>query len=154
VANGQSKYESQEGSMALMNRAAILAAPDIGFEDIDLSHISGWGTVRVKDLTGKERDQLEQSIVSERTEYVKGKRVKTQALSDNVRATFCAACIVDEQMQPLFDKADIAQLGQKSARALDAIFAVIRERNGIGDQDMAELEGNSAPSPVAASPTE
>lgn len=139
--------------MPLMSRADILSATDIGHEDIDLSHIPGWGTVRVKDLTGKERDQLEQSIVTERTDRINGKNVKHQALSDNVRATFCAACIVGEDMQPIFSKSDIGALGQKSARALDAIFAVIRRRNGIGDEDVRELEGNSAPSPAADSLT-
>ena len=140
--------------MTLMSRADILGAADIEFEDIDLGAISGWGTVRVKDLTAKERDKLEQSIVVERVERVKGKQVKTQELKDNVRATFCAACIVDEQLQPIFAKSDIDALGQKSARALDAIFAVIRRRNGIGDEDVEELAGNSATSQDDDSPTE
>lgn len=128
-----------------MSRTAILDAADIEYEDIDLSHIPGWGIVRVKDLTAKERDKLEQSIVVERTQRVNGKQVKTQELRDNVRATFCAACIVNEDLEPLFDKGDIEALGKKSARALDAIFTVIRRRNTIGDQDLAELEGNSVP---------
>lgn len=140
--------------MTLMNREQILAAPDIEFEDLDLSAISGWGTVRVKDLTAKERDQLEQGIVVERTQRVGNKQVRTQELRDNVRATFCAACIVGEDMQPLFNKSDIELLGQKSARALDAIFATIRRRNGIGDQDIDELAGNSGTSQGADSPTE
>lgn len=126
-----------------MSKAAILNAVDIETEDIDLSHIPGWGVVRVKDLSAAERDKLEQSITEERIERVNGKRVKTQVLKENIRATFCAACIVDEQNQLLFDRSDIKLLGQKSARALDAIFAVIRQRNGIGDEDLAELEGNS-----------
>lgn len=130
--------------MALMTREQILTAPDIETEDVDLSHIPGWGTVRIKDLTAGERDKLEQSIVVERTETVNGKPVKKQVLRDNVRATFCAACIVGEDLRPLFTKQDIAQLGQKSARALDAIFTIIRKRNGISEDDVAELEGNSA----------
>lgn len=139
--------------MALMSRADILNAPDIEFEDIDLSAVHGWGTVRIKDLTAGERDKLEQSIVIERTERVNGKQVKTQELRANVRATFCAACIVDETMQPLFSKSDITALGEKSARALDAIFSLIRRRNGIGEEDLAELEGNSEPSQDGASPS-
>lgn len=130
--------------MPLMTREQILTAPDIGYEDIDLSHIPGWETVRVKDLTAGERDKLEQGIVVERTEIVNGKPVKKQVLKDNVRALFVAACVVDENLQPIFTKGDIVQLGQKSARALDAIFALIRKRNGISETDVAELEGNSA----------
>lgn len=129
--------------MALMTREQILSAPDIEFEDVDLSHIPGWGFVRIKDLTAGERDKLEQAIVVERVKWVHGKQVKEQVLRDNVRATFCAACMVDEAMQPIFSKQDITQLGQKSARALDAIFSIIRKRNGISEDDVAELEGNS-----------
>lgn len=129
--------------MALMTREQILGAPDIEFEDVDLSHVPGWGTVRVKDLTAAERDKLEQSVVAERTEMVNGKPQKRQVLKENVRATFCAACIVGEDMRPLFSKVDITALGQKSAKALDAIFTLIRKRNGISEDDVAELEGNS-----------
>lgn len=130
--------------MALMTREQILMAPDIETEDVDLSHIPGWGTVRIKDLTAGERDKLEQAIMTERTEMVNGKPVKRQVLKDNVRATFVAACVVGEDLKPLFTKQDITQLGQKSARALDAIFTIIRKRNGISEDDVAELEGNSA----------
>lgn len=130
--------------MPLMTKAQILSAPDIEFEDIDLAAVPGWGTVRIKDLTAGERDKLEQSIVVERTEMHNGKAVKKQVLRDNVRATFVAACVVDENLQPLFTKQDITALGQKSARALDTIFSAIRRRNGISQDDVTELEGNSA----------
>lgn len=126
-----------------MSREQILQAADIAFEDLDLGDIPGWGVVRVKDLTAKERDRLEQAVVVERTERVNGKNRKTTGLKENIRATFCAACIVDENLQPIFSKRDIEALGQKSARALDRIFSLIRSRNGISDDDVAELEGNS-----------
>lgn len=127
----------------LMSREQILAAADIEFEDLDLSDISGWGVVRVKDLTAKERDRLEQAVVVERTERVNGKQRKTTGLRENIRATFCAACIVDENLQVIFSKSDIEALGQKSAKALDRIFSLVRSRNGISEDDVAELEGNS-----------
>jgi hypothetical protein len=139
--------------MALMTREQILGAVDIAFEDLDLSHVPGWGTVRVKDLTAGERDKLEQAIVYERTTTKGGKQVKEQVLRENVRATFCAACIVGEDLQPLFTKQDITALGAKSARALDAIFTLIRKRNGISDGDVAELEGNSEGDQSGDSPT-
>jgi hypothetical protein len=130
--------------MALATRDQILGVKDIGFIDLDMSEVSGWEgiTLRVKDLNGRERDALESSIVVERTTKVNGKKQKTQELRDNVRATFCAACIVDEQMQPIFSKSDIAALGNKSARALDKIFTIIRDRNRISDDDVEELAGN------------
>lgn len=129
-----------------LSKDELLALSDIGFEDVDMSGIPGWDgvIVRVKDLTAAERDRLESSLMVERT--VQGSRgqqkVKRETSMENVRATFCAACIVDEQMNPLFGKDDVKALGRKSARALDRLFTVIRQRNGLTDDDVEELVGN------------
>lgn len=126
--------------MALMSKAAILGAADIGFEDIDLSDVPGWGTVRIKDLTAAERDALEASLT---VDIAGGRKGITQKVSlDNVRAAFCAAALVDEDGNLLFTKADLGALGKKSARALDRVFARIRHRNGLSDGDVQELAEN------------
>ncbi len=127
--------------MALMSRAAILGAVDIGFEDIDLSDVPGWGTVRIKDLTASERDALEASLTVDAPAGRRGAPARKVSL-DNVRAAFCAAALVDESGVLLFTRSDLAALGQKSARALDRIFARIRERNGLSDSDVQELAEN------------
>lgn len=122
--------------MPLMSRAEILNAQDIGYEDIDLSDIPGWGTVRIKDLTASQRDQLEASLVKE----VKTKKgVRREAKLDNARATFCAAAICDEGMNQIFFREDVLALGAKSARALDRIFTRVQERNGLSDKDVDSL---------------
>lgn len=123
----------------LMSRAEILSAKDIGHEDIDLSHIPGWGVVRIKDLTASERDRLEGSLVQE----VKTKKgVRREMRFENVRAAFCAAAICDEQLKPIFFTDDVLELGSKSAKALDAIFARVQARNGISDGDVETLIEN------------
>ena len=129
----------------LANREQILALQDIGYQDINMDDIPGWQgvTIRVKDLTGAERDKLEAGLVEEKQVRV-GKKVKTRQSMNlaNVRARFCAACIVDEAMQVIFNADDVQQLGRKSAIALDRIFAVIKDRNGLSDEDVDELAGN------------
>ena len=125
----------------MMSKAAILGAVDIGFEDIDLSDVPGWGTVRIKDLTAAERDALEASLTVDVAGGRKGGVTQKVSL-DNVRAAFCAAALVDEDGNLLFSKADLGALGRKSARALDRIFARIRERNGLSDGDVQELAEN------------
>lgn len=138
--------------MALMSKAAILGAADIGFEDIDLSDVPGWGTVRIKDLTAAERDALEAGLT---VDVAGGRKGITQKVSlDNVRAAFCAAALVDEDGNLLFTKADLGALGKKSARALDRIFSRVRQRNGLSDGDVQELaenfgKGQSEDSPSA-----
>ena len=129
----------------LASREMILAARDIGYQDIDMGDIPGWEgvIVRVKDLTGAERDRLEAGLVQEKQVHV-GKKIKTkQSMNmDNVRARFCAACIVDESMNLIFSADDVRALGKKSAIALDRIFAVIKDRNGLSDEDVEELAEN------------
>lgn len=128
--------------MALATREQILGLQDIGFEDIDMGDVPGWEgiTIRVKDLTARERDNLEKGIIVERkVRGVNGKVETKQELRDNVRAVFCAACIVGDDGKPLFGREDVAALGGKSARALDKIFGEIKRRNGIGEQDIEEL---------------
>ena len=134
----------------LMSRADILGAQDIGYEDIDLSDVRGWGVVRIKDLTAAERDALEGSLIKE-VQTRKG--VKREVRLDNVRAVYCAACICDEQLQPVFFTDDVLALGKKSARALDRIFGRIQERNGLSDKDVDALVENFDDAQDGALPT-
>ena len=130
--------------MALMTREQILSAEDIAFEDIDLSDIPGWGTVRIKDLSAAERDRLEASMVRQRSQPKRGGgvTVRQETNLENIRARFCAACIVGEEMQLLFGEADVLALGRKSARALDRIFDRVRARNGLSEETVNELVEN------------
>ena len=135
----------------LMSRAEILRAQDIGYEDVDLTDIPGWGVVRIKDLTAAERDQLEGSLVKEvRTK----KGVRREMRFDNVRAAFCAACICDENLQPIFFTDDVLALGAKSARALDRIFGRVQARNGLSNEDVDTLIENFEDAQDDALPTD
>lgn len=121
-----------------MTRDQILATPRAGYADVDLSDIPGWGSVRIKDLTGNERDRIEASCVVERlVTDSKGKRkIKKDTSIEGLRAKFVAACAVDENGAPLFSEADVKALGDLNARALDRIFTAIQERNGLRAEDM------------------
>lgn len=130
--------------MAVMTRDQILATPKAGHTDIDLSDIEGWGVVRVKDLSAVERDRIEQSCVVERLVVGKGgrRKLKQEMTMENLRAKFVATCVVDENGERLFSEADVQALGALNARAIDRIFTVIQERNGLRNEDFEELLGN------------
>lgn len=129
--------------MAVMTRDQILATPKPSSQEIDLSDIPGWGNVRVKDLTAGERDHIEQSCVVERLVIVKGKKkLRKDTSIANIRAKFVAACVVDDDGKRLFSEQDVQQLSDLNARAIDRIFTVIQERNGLRDEDLEELAGN------------
>ena len=54
-----------------------------------------------------------------------------------------AGDIVDDQGNRIFSNAEIDALGKKSSIALDRVFDVAQELNGIGSDTIKDLEKNS-----------
>ena len=120
----------------LLTKDAILAANDLVTEDVEVPE---WGgTVRVRAISGAERDAFEQAIVTR-----KGKNVTTNLA--NIRAKMVALCVVDENGQRLFADKDVLLLGTKSAAALDRVFTVAQQLAGLTDKDVDELAENLEP---------
>ena len=61
---------------------------------------------------------------------------------DDFRARFVGLCLVDEMGERLFSDHEVAQLGTKSAAALDRVFRVAQTLNALGDAAVGELEKN------------
>jgi len=122
------------GSKVFLTRDDIMAINDLPCEDV---LIPEWGNryVRVRGLTGAERDQFEQSIVEARG---KDTRVNLR----NIRAKLVALCVVDEEGKRLFKDEDAELLGRKSAVALNRIFEVAQRLSGLRPEDVEELAGN------------
>lgn len=121
-----------------LSRDAILAVNDVQYEDVPVSE---WGgTVRVKSLTGKERDALEASMI-----VGKGKNANVNL--NNLRAKLVARSIVDENGARIFSDDDITALGAKSAAALTRVYEVAQRLSGITQEDVDELTKNSETAP-------
>lgn len=119
----------------LLSRDAILGASDIKTEDVSVPE---WGgTVRVRGLDAKQRDEFESGLIET---VGKTQRVTMR----NARARLAALSIVGEDNEPLFSPADVFLLGEKSGAALDRVFAAASRLSGIGDSDMDELTKNSS----------
>lgn len=117
--------------MSLLSREEIFKADDGRTEDVAVPE---WGgTVRLKSLTGIERDQFEASMVE-----MKGGKQKQNVA--NFRARLVGLCAIDENGAKLFtNSADVRMLGTKSSAALDRVFAKCQEMNGLSDADVGEL---------------
>ena len=115
----------------MLNRDTILKADDLPRELVEVPEW-GDGGVWVRTLKGCERDSFEQSLV--------GKKQKMSL--ENVRARFAVLTICDESGTRLFTDADAKALGDKSAAALDRVFAVAQRLNGFSSDDVEELAGN------------
>jgi len=120
----------------MLNREQILKANDLKTETVSVPE---WGgDVLVRMMTGTARDKFE-----EQTFAAGRKKGKAEMSFDNIRARLVAAVVVDEAGNMLFTSSDIAELGKKSAAALDRIFSVAQRLNGFTKEDIDELAKNS-----------
>lgn len=125
-----------------LSRDQILGAEDITFEDVAVPEWAPKAAkkpeqvfVRIKALTGAERDRFEASITERR-----GRKTRTNMV--NVRARLVAVAAIDMDGKPLFRPADVESLGQKNAAALDRVFSAAMRLAGLRDEDMDELTEN------------
>lgn len=117
--------------MSLLSRDAILGADDRKTEDVAVPE---WGgSVRVRSLSGAERDAFESHVVSVRSDGSKSVNLR------NVRAKLVSLSVVDEAGERLFSDADVDALGDKSAAALERVFDVARHLSGLSEDDIEEL---------------
>lgn len=119
--------------MAYLTKTEILEADDIVYEDVAVPE---WGgVVRVKTLTGLERDSLEQSMLE-------GKGKSQQVNMANFRAKLCSRTIVDDKGKRVFGDLDIVDLGRKSGQALQRVFNAASKLSGFSDADIEEITKN------------
>lgn len=115
--------------MNILTKDQILQVDDKRTQEVDVPE---WGgSVIVKTLSGDERDQFEESILSGAKRDFKGVRAKLVALS-----------IIGEDGKRLFTFEEAKLLGEKSARALDRVFGVAQRLSGFTTKDMEELTEN------------
>ena len=117
----------------LLTRQEILSIRDIRTETV---FVPEWGgAVKIRALTGKERDAWETALFQ-----IDGKNVKMN--KENLRAKLVALTVVDEAGQRLFTEADVEALGSKSASALDRIYQASQKLSGLTPDDIKEMEKN------------
>lgn len=125
--------------MKILNRQEIVAAKDIQTREVPIPE---WGEgvgVVVRMMTGADRNLFEKSIVAIDAE---GKRSPNM---DNIRLKLVAMTMVDPDGNPLFGPDELGDLAKKSAAAIDRIFAVAQELNGMAPASVEDAEKNSAP---------
>lgn len=115
----------------ILRRDDILKADDIVTESVEVRE---WGgVVKVRGLTGVERDDWEVSIVESR-----GRGNRKMNLQ-NMRARLVVRCVIDADGKRMFGDADAGALGAKSAAALSKLYDVAARLSGISSEDEEEL---------------
>ncbi len=110
---------------------SILSVDDAKFENVDVPE---WGgSVRIKAMTGEERDAFESSIA--------GTNGKMNTI--NIRAKLVFLSVVNSKGERIFNKEQITVLGQKSAAALNRVYTAAAKLSAITSSDVDELAKNS-----------
>ncbi len=105
--------------MSILAKDFILQASDIATEEVAIPE---WGgTVKVRGLTGAERNEYEQSVVD-----ADGRPCLT-----NATAKLVALGAVDCDGQRIFSPQDVTALGAKSAAPLERVAAAIMRLSGM-----------------------
>ncbi len=145
-----------------LTREAVLEAKDSEAVEVDCPE---WGgTVLVRGMSARERDQFEVSLEQDAASTVQVQRGRAGGRGPsrnlvNIRAKIVSKCCVDDDGQRLFTDADVTALGEKSGAPVDRIFEVASRLSGIGPQDMETMAANfgeasgedsSSPSPATS----
>lgn len=120
--------------MPSLTREAILGADDVTTEKVDCPLWGGY--VLVRGMTGKQRDEFEESLSIQ----VAGQQAKDYR---NATARFVSRCVVDEAGELLFpDPKYVEALGEKDGATLLRVFAVARKLSGLDSDDREELSAD------------
>lgn len=112
-----------------LTKEQILTADDLPTREVEVPE---WGgTVRVRTLTGAQRDEYDQAFRDKR----KGNSLDLRGL----RSLLVAMSVVDDAGNQMFTRADVDALQGKNTAAIERVFAAAQELSLIGQaQESAE----------------
>ena len=122
--------------MALLDRKKLLTKEDFKVEKVDL----GDGDfVYVRQMSGRERDRFEQSLIIEKP----GSKEGFEKALDDFRAKLAVVTVCDEKGNLLLQPKDAPTLSQSmSAAKLERIVNVAQRLNKISEEDKEQLVKN------------
>lgn len=117
----------------VLTKEDILAADDVMYEEV---YVEEWkGKVRIKILSGVQRDAFENKCVSQ----TKGKKIDLT----NLRVTLITMAIVNADNTLMFTRQEAIRLNGKNGKVIEALYNATRKLNGIGDDNKKDLAKNS-----------
>lgn len=128
--------------MTTLSRSSLLAKEELEKVQVDL----GKGEfVYVRQMTGRERDNFEQSLIKEK-KNAKGEIVSYDRALGDFRAKLAVVTCCDEEGKALFLPDDYSLLSQNmSAKRLELIVNAAQKLNAISEEDKEALVKNSNP---------
>jgi ABC-type ATPase involved in cell division len=130
--------------METLSRSSLLAKEELEKVKVDL----GKGeSVYVRQMTGRERDNFEQSLIKEKKD-TKGNVISYDRALGDFRAKLAVVTVCDEEGKALFLPDDYSLLSQNmSAKRLELIVNAAQKLNAISEEDKETLIKNSVADP-------
>lgn len=126
--------------METLDRAKLLKKEVLQIEKVELSDDE---CVYVRQMTGRERDRFEQSLIKE-SKDAKGAATYERSMED-FRAKLAVQTVCNENGENILESADAAILSQHmSAKKLEKIINKSQELNNITETDKENLVKNSS----------
>ena len=127
--------------MPFLTRDTILGVDDRKVEDVSVPE---WGgTVLIRGMTGKEREQFEDLHNEEVPAGNRAGRRAGQTVSKfdrkNLRSRLVVWCVIDDKGERLFSDADLDIINGKNGAALERIVDVAMRMSGMTDGDIDDL---------------
>jgi hypothetical protein len=125
-----------------LNRTDLLKKEELKKEKVDLGKSE---FVFVRQMTGRERDRFEQSLIKEKKD-TKGNVISYDRSLEDFRAKLAVCTVCDEEGKAVFLPDDASLLSQNmSAARLEAIVNAAQKLNAISEEDKEALVKNSVP---------
>ena len=127
--------------MGFLTREQIIGSDAVDDREYDVVECPEWGgEVRLSSITGRARDEYEQSLIEQRGN---DRRMNLR----NARAKLIVLTAVDENGNKLFTAEDLNALGRKSAKPLDRLFTAAQRLTGLSNDDVTRLTENFGATP-------
>jgi hypothetical protein len=127
---GKAATLARETLPLLEDAAAVLDLADLQDELVDVPE---WSVrLRVRSLTGTERDAFEASLLETRG---RSREVNLR----NMRAKLVAQSVRKVDDSRVFSDAQVEALGRKNAAALQRVFRVAQRLSGLAEDEVEEL---------------
>ena len=128
----------------LLSREVLLSKEVLKIEKVDLGNDD---FVYVTQMTGRERDNFEQSLIR-KIKDKKGTVTGFEQITEDFRAKLAVCTVCDQDGVLIFQKDDWSTLSQNiSAARLEQIVNAAQKLNAISEEDKEALVKNSEPDP-------
>lgn len=98
------------------------------------------GEVGIRELNGREREEVLEMFVG-----------STAAITPGMQAKLARWCVVDENLDPVFQDGDEDQINAMSGRSLETISLAVLRLSGLTEDSAEDLEKNLPGEPSVGS---